>query len=90
MAHFVLVADHPKWPLYLVVSYLDQDRPYARFDLRRTPPQKRKWNCKNMFMLSWSINERRIMESSEWRDLLSYSDSLAEWAKLEIERYMED
>ena len=34
MAYFLLIADHPKWPLYLVASYLDHGRRYVWFDLR--------------------------------------------------------
>lgn len=90
MAYFELVAGHPKWPLYLVVSHLDENRPYMRFDLRRTPPRRKQWSCKDMFMLSWSTEQRRIMESSEWRDLVDFDKSLAEWAKSEIERYIGD
>lgn len=87
MAYFLLIASHPKWPLYMVASYIDQDGDYVCFDLRRT--RKRKYfGSKDMFMLSWGIKQNRLMPSSEWRDLIAYDVKLAEWAKDKIERYM--
>lgn len=90
MAYFLLIADHPKWPLYMVASYLDQTSSYVSFDLRRFRQRRKQSGCKDMFMLSWSMNENRIMPSSEWRDLMAYDAALAEWAREKIENFMSE
>lgn len=87
MAYFLLVADHPKWPLFLVASYLNQDSAYVSFDLRRAKPKKYAL-AKNMFMLSWHISEKRLMPSSEWRQLQKHDAVLADWALAKIEEFM--
>lgn len=89
MAYFLLVADHPKWPLFLVASYLDQNCEYVRFDLRRAKPKKYAL-AKNMFILSWHIGEGRLMPSSEWRQLQRDMPTLAHWAQDRISNFMNE
>lgn len=89
MAYFLLIADHPKWPLYLVASHLNQSSPYVSFDLRRVR-RKKSGGGKRMFLLSWGISEGRLMGSSEWRDLQAYDQNLANWARENIERFMNE
>ena len=84
MAYFLLIADHPKWPLYLVASYLDHGRRYVWFDLRAA----RKKAGKNMFMLCWSIDDKAIVPSTEWKQLVAYDKDLAQWALMKIENHM--
>ena len=89
MAYFLLIADHPKWPLYMVASYLDQTSSYVSFDLRRTRQRRRQSGCKDMFMLTWSLSENRLIDTgSEWRDLCAYDAQLAQWARGHIEKFM--
>lgn len=87
MAYFLLVADHPRWPLFLVASHLNQDSEYVSFDLRRARPRKDPL-VKDMYMLSWHIGEKRLMPSSEWRYLMRKDKRLAMWAQAKIEEFM--
>lgn len=87
MAYFVVVGGRGTWILFKVASCIDPPNSrWVNFSLKDYRKANR---FKQLYMLSWHIDERRIADSSEWRDLQRRSANMAEWCKGEIEKHME-
>ena len=87
MAYFVIVNGRGTWLLIKVASHIDPPGSrWVNFSLKDTRKVHR---FKTLYMLSWHIDEKRMSDSSEWRELQKRSADLAEWCAKEIEMHME-
>ena len=88
MAYFAVISGRGTWILFKVASYIDP--PGSRWVNFSLKDYRKVHRFKTLYMLSWHMDERRIAESSEWRDLMERNTNLAEWCKAEIEKHMTD
>lgn len=87
MAFFIVVGERGTWVLFKVASYIDKpDSPWVSFHLK---DYRKAHRFKQLYMLTWHIHERRIADSSEWKELKKRSALMADWVKTEIETHME-
>ena len=83
MAHFETLAQIPGWTIYETRSYLDDPgSPWRAFYVR--PLKVKDVLRKRIYMLTWHDDERRLADSSEWRDMNAYNPQLAMWALTQI------
>lgn len=86
MAYFVFVGGKGTWLLIKVASHIDPPNSrWVSFSLKDTRERHRH---KNLYMLTWHIDERRVADSSEWRELRRRQPRMADWCRAEIEKHM--
>lgn len=86
MAYFVIIGGRGTWMLMKVASCIDP--PHSRWVNFSLKDYRKAHRHKQLYMLSWHMDENRIAESSEWRELNARSLALAEWCEREIASHM--
>lgn len=87
MAVFVVADRRGTWVLFKVASYIDApDRPWITFHLK---DYRKVHRFKRLYMLTWHVEEKRLADSSEWKELKRRSAIMAQWCEAAIERHME-
>lgn len=86
MAYFVIVGGAGTWMLMKVASCIDPPGSrWVNFSLKN---YRRAHRHKQLYMLSWHIDERRLADSSEWRELQNDHAGMAAWCESAIRKHM--